>query len=1582
MAVRLTPLFIGCLIFHAIVVAGDIPCCAQVRVSGGPIQPAIRIVPGGTVASGSALIDVSADSGSVPAGVIQEGVTQSGAEAGAKAAVESPDKTKLELLLAAKFDRTTTAVLKAWSYTEPEKKPDPLPKSAKATIVNSYQSIVMFEIDGDTKFTVDNTLLIKRDDVEIGQATVLSVEGKTLVAKLVTAGSAIESRPPKTEGDLKEQQPVESDLPTEIVASAAAKELLSADLTAAAEPKTVETPTPVALPELNVGEAVFLEVAAEAKKGDEPKEENIPQQVNLFVRNVTLGNWDEVKKFLAGMKPDDADQVYGHILTSLATATPTLPEGVPEAYAQQILAQMQQSGQATPPNFLTPDDILQLSEAAPKPIRISTTTTIRNANPNDPVSGKWSGRLLDSGMPVEIASFNFVVTLNNGKITGSVTAMGESMPISSGSFDPDSGTLTLSMAIDDSNMQISGTVADGRLTGAISADGTSMKFEADLVEPAESAAAAVAIDDTAEKTIVPPNVKLPAGTNFEDLPTEIQQQILQQSGAVAGAAANSSSLNHIAALAQLVRISKEAGHDFTKFIEAIKTGTTHFGPQDPVKCLAAADLFMKSGMIDEVESFLPSLDDETTHANVRALQLWSELAIVQFQNKRVAAWLEKAWQVNQWIVAADDVPETDKEKAMSNLIELAPQVDKALGKTWMSASFTEQPDRGMKILTNLGTKSATMASQAAQISESERLKLLKLQNEAVEDLIARAPGTADQWNQAITLLAWNWLTEADISIRFSRETQRSSFTQVDMYGNYYWVDEDEMMQRYNGNQQPSPVKIGDLLEIAPSAEWRNRITDSMHTQMQKVLANLHMRINEEDKAFPYIEEIALHHPDIARELVHEFLRIWTTNHDPNSEQRQRNPYIYAYGYDQKAESIPLTRSKQERNLRELADWVERIRRLNLDDVDESLLASAFTTCHSSAEVFHMDRLRSVFGDLVSLKPETTAAISQTMRTNLAGQWRAIRLQEEKLTNRREPEVQAAVLGGYQTARELLMESLTAHPDSWQLNLALACLMFDENAYSQSVQKSSEFSHRRDRAFDQFQLAADKYAAVAAGLEEKDQSTEVYDYWFYAGLGACDLGFITDKTLADLRQFPKIREAIAALSGVSADLHMTRFANNLFTRMSPIKPEVKFRYLRGGFEVVGDHPRAWEARNLYTYYRDLVSEISLVAEIDGADEIGRDQTFGVYVSIGHTTEIERESGGFGKYVQNQTGMMYAYNYGRPTEDYRDKFTDSVRQSLEEHFEVLNVTFESPDTMQSRPAAQPGWRVTPYAYLLLKPRGPEVDRIASLKLDLDFLDTSGYVVIPIESPPFPIDATFKKSVLRPVSNVHVIQTLDERQAADGKLIVEITATASGLVPDIDQLIDVNREGFEVVNVDDQGVSPSQFDPGSDKIQILSDRSWSIEYCASDSETPPTEFVFAPSLIPDATFKFQRYVDADLIETGATIGLEKHYGAVGTNYWIWLLPVGILMVFGGAAAFWFRGQKRPEETRRFQMPEDVNPFSVLTLLQSIRERNGISSEQADELQQSIKRIEKFYFSESDRPEKFEGLEELASTWVSRAK
>ena len=91
--------------------------------------------------------------------------------------------------------------------------------------------------------------------------------------------------------------------------------------------------------------------------------------------------------------------------------------------------------------------------------------------------------------------------------------------------------------------------------------------------------------------------------------------------------------------------------------------------------------------------------------------------------------------------------------------------------------------------------------------------------------------------------------------------------------------------------------------------------------------------------------------------------------------------------------------------------------------------------------------------------------------------------------------------------------------------------------------------------------------------------------------------------------------------------------------------------------------------------------------------------------------------------------------------------------------------------------------------------------------------------------------------------------------------------------------------------------------------------------------------------------------------------------------------LAAIGIIALAFFRPETTQQTQEGFAVPEDVNAFTVLSLLKDIKRTNGIDQQQKEELDISINRIEKFYFGE-DKDVEAEDLKSLASTWVSKAK
>jgi hypothetical protein len=605
-----------------------------------------------------------------------------------------------------------------------------------------------------------------------------------------------------------------------------------------------------------------------------------------------------------------------------------------------------------------------------------------------------------------------------------------------------------------------------------------------------------------------------------------------------------------------------------------------------------------------------------------------------------------------------------------------------------------------------------------------------------------------------------------------------------------------------------------------------------------------------------------------------------------------------------------------------------------------------------------------------------------MRANLASVWRAPAVQDQNKTKRREKDIRAEVVRGYAVARKVLADAMAKHPDRWRLVLAEAALLHDENNYKHEAELSTDFAPTRKQAFGLFRRAAELYGKQLGELDESEQTAEVFQIWYYASLGASDLGEIKPEHVADRAQPEAIKEALAALPAEAVERHRTFFANDLFTRMSSVNPSVKMAYVEGGFEIVGDHPRAREAKQVYDYYKDLNSELKLAARVDGPDDVGHGQPFGLFVELRHTPEIEREAGGFSRYLQNQNqGTSFYYNYGRPLENYRDKFEEAARAALGEQFDILSVTFQAED-VNSKATAEPGWRVTPYAYLLLKAKGPQVDRIPPLRLDLDFLDTSGYVILPIETPALPIVAKSEQGAPRPSGNLKVVQTLDERQAADGKLLLEVKATARGLVPDLSEIVDLKPEGMEVASVEDQGVSVTRFDPESDETAVESERNWLVSLKATGGpEARPAAFRFAEPKVELAETTYQRYVDADLEEVPAEVALLGSYGEPSYKAWLpWAigLPAAALLALLAWRAL--RPRRSAAVADGFLVPEPVTPFTVLGLLREIGLRDGLSPDQRLELSGAISGLERHYFDRPSSPDP--DLRSIAETWVLRAR
>ncbi|QDV09762.1 hypothetical protein Poly30_53220 [Planctomycetes bacterium Poly30] len=1029
-------------------------------------------------------------------------------------------------------------------------------------------------------------------------------------------------------------------------------------------------------------------------------------------------------------------------------------------------------------------------------------------------------------------------------------------------------------------------------------------------------------------------------------------------------------------IAPLVRRVLDQGHSLDDWVARLRAEVARSEEERPeeggvVDRRLAALLLAAQGSYLELGEFLPTMAEAEEANDREGLNLLAKHLMAEHQDEPRPETLSAAWDATMATLAPGEIEEAVKIDALKRAVGLAKKVREAKGENWLRESFQERPERGMEVLATIGAE-ASMGMVTRSFQPDERLEDMKLLRTAVDALLEVAPERAEEWSDTLTLVADTWLREAKHAFENSQQSSMGPQYERDSYGNIYWTS---YRSSYN-RVVVQPVEPTDLLEARPDGLWRESLPASLRPKIDQTIAELYLKVNEEALAFPYIRDLAGPNPKKAEELAKTFIEVWINNNDPNSSRNRTSIYNFSYGYNTRASGIPLTRSKQDRNLRDLAKWVAKLREIEGLELDSELLMRAFTQTHSQAEIYRVEVLEQVFGSLDALKPETLAAMTQRMRENLAEIWRAPDVQRAAKTNRKQKDIEAEVQRGYEIAQSMLARALESHPDAWQLETSRAALLHDLNNYRNDLQKSSDFSGSRKEALELFAKAARHYVAGIPELRTDEYSVEAFSSWFAAALGASDLKAVTDETLLASHEIPKIKSALDDLEGEAGEKHRAMFANMLFTRLSSLNPSVKNRYLEAGFDIVGDHPQARAARKVYDYYADLVTEIELRATIDGDTDVGQ-EPFGLRVDIRYTKEIGRESGGFSKYLQNQANAVNAYyNYGRPQENYRDKFEEACRAVLSEQFDVKSVTFNQ-EKAGSKAEEEYGWRRTSYAYILLQAKGPEVDRVPPLKLDLDFNDVTGYVVLPISSPVVPIDASAKDVEPRPYANVSVTQILDENKADEGILVMEVKAQAEGLVPELETLVKIDPEDFEVTKTEDQGVSIARF--ADDEETIISERLWLVEMKAKEGVGKPQNFRFAAPTDESIQTLYQRYDDADLMTAELEVNLEHAYETKKPFDWRWLL-----LIPGLAAVFWMlwavvKGDRPAEAAKGLQVPDDVTPFTVLNLLQEVRSSPRIGDAERRDLDAAVIRIETHYFGEVQNGAAPD-LRSIAHDWVKR--
>jgi hypothetical protein len=1060
-------------------------------------------------------------------------------------------------------------------------------------------------------------------------------------------------------------------------------------------------------------------------------------------------------------------------------------------------------------------------------------------------------------------------------------------------------------------------------------------------------------------------------------PTLLQQEVADIAD-IAPADLSEEQLNLLGALLSRVL----AGSSYIDpLMKRLEQGSAQLGGSDTAKRERAAQLLLNAGRDLDAAKFLPPLDAARPTASFQLLEKHVRCRFTEGRTAGKKEMIDQAWALNETMLAAADCPADFRERAWRRAVEIAPFLPTAVAAQWMKKTFAGDPQRGLTLLNALA---AQLASQRTNRDVAQRRKNLELQREIVSALLSDTAHRA-QWQPAVNLFATNWMEEADYSRRYYTPP-RNQNAMFDEDGNRIFYGNQSMQQQFNPNQLP-PVPLPEVVTATPGVEWLAALDASLLPRLLTSLAQAQLKLEDEAKALPYLEQLAPFQPKETLAMANELLGVWARVRDPqrNLPQRRSNVIYYSSGIQQQQQGVPLTRALQQRYLEELSALLVRLRKLPIGALDDSAIVGAFTAAHSPAEVYRGEAIELVLGKLDQIKPQTLSEVLQAMRVRLATQWRKPSVQQQAKTQRTDAQIDAEILRGYELLDSLLAKALAKQPDDWRLHLTEACTAFDwaEFQYGKKVDLAI-YVEKRERAFDAFQKAAELYAKALPAMEQSAETPVIYQQWLNANLGASDLAFVTRQQEANAKSLLRIREAILALPGEAVTRHLDALAKTVAAGTDSLPGHLKPGYMRAALAIVGERESAAEIRKLVEYYDGLLREIELNLRVDGDTTVGHGVPFGAFLTVRHTSELERENaGGFGKYLRNQSQTPYYFNpYGTAPIEHRDNLEKQMREKLGEGFEILSVTFHD-DKVQSRGYGRDGWRETPLAYLLLKAKDASVDRIPALRLDVDFIDKHGPVVLPVESAVQLIDARPDVPPARPVADLEVSQVLDDRALGEGKLTLEIKATAKGLPPAFDELFDFAPTDFKIDELADSGPAIQRLDSTGAELAGASERNWLIKLSAQRGAGSNPRFQFPKPRQEIPKIAYKRYQDADLVEVAPDLALTG-FPLRPERAWLWALLGCLVVALPGWALFRLRRKSSAgEAVSRYELPPEVTPFATLQLLRRMHgdEQLALSTAQRDELARTIAEIEGFYFARRNGMQA-PNLQMVGNDWVNRSR
>ncbi len=1045
--------------------------------------------------------------------------------------------------------------------------------------------------------------------------------------------------------------------------------------------------------------------------------------------------------------------------------------------------------------------------------------------------------------------------------------------------------------------------------------------------------------------------------------------------AVIGAAPGQLTASHLPSISSLVKVAiGSAGKQ--DFLTRLEKGLKGIGGKTPTGKSLAAQLLSSVGWMSDSGPYLPLERAEWDNADTLTLVLTMEYFTQTGVEKRDERQLKRAAEMCAFMMQTSRFGSNDRgifKQATDRFVKLLPALPPDDAEQLIRENFLTQPTIMIDLILALGD----VGHQAQKGSDlKQREQSLAMQSALLRVL----EGKKSALPEAVNVLLMNWLGEAEQTYRSGGRNQEQSMMDSDYY----------LYRSANTAARPKTLAPDVILSNAPSGSLTRRLNQGLAQRVNLTRLKVTL-LNPTEMTLETLKGYLKDHPGQEKELCQDYLAAWVKKRmvqpeDPNIVRMRLLGYNIAKPPTQ---GIPLTRLRQNQNVTEFRNVLASLRALSPEPIEPASIISSFMSIHSGAEVYRLEDIEGIFGAPEKMNRAELMSLVTGMRGKLREQWRDPQAQQDAGSNRTETEVKDEVSRGYRTALELVKRGLSPTNAEWKEFITRGQLFFDASEYEFSRQiKLTDYVSLRDEAFNSYKKASEIYAVKVPEMAKGQWTMEPYQMWFFVMLGASDLSQLTRAAARSDPGLKLVGDAMRALPGEAAEGHLTKFGEMLGSVLGQVPANMKQKFLSAGLQVIGEkHPSAKAATESLSNYNELIDEVQLRLTVDGPTRVGHKAPFGVFIGIEHTRQLARESGGFGKYLQNlqsqQRNIMYYGNAGQKAINYRDEFSKNIHAALDETFEVASITF--PDTsVKLIDLPREGWQETPLAYVVLRAKDAAVDRIPSIQIDMDFSDTAGQVVLPIRSQVQPIDAKDTDATTRPYDGLALTFTMDEREwRKEGKVVVEVTAKGTGVIPSHLQMFDYEREGFDT-EVTDNGLSITQFISDGKKRTAQADRGWQFTYKRKkDLRGDVTlKFPAIKSSVTTTNVEYKHYQDADLVsvdakQAGAGVVLRSGGSTLARNVGI---ALGAIVVLVGLYMLARRKPQQAEATGGLAVPAQITPFSVVAFLRRIQRDHTAKLDEGkrQSLQAQIGEIESAFFSGGESSAASPDLEAVARKWL----